>query len=175
MLFRSERLTVQIHSLVIDHDMAIATVLKDGGDDIDVTHGLEIGVRLTLDPLQAGLLLVRGEGVGLVTRKGLSVAVGELAVNPVPRQMLKHHFEALFGTTQGATAEIFVPEGAEAALKTFNPKLGIEGGISIIGTTGIVTPMSEEAFKHSLALELKQKIETGRSNFAYVLDRKSVV
>lgn len=163
-----ERLPVQIHSLVLDHDTAIATVLKDGGDDIDVTHGLEIGVRLTLDPLQAGLLLVRGEGVGLVTKKGLSVAVGDLAVNPVPRQMLKQHFEALFGEAQGARAEVFVPEGAEAALKTFNPKLGIEGGISIIGTTGIVTPMSEEAYKHSLALELKQKIETGRSFFVYV-------
>lgn len=162
------RLPVQIHSLSLDHDTATATVIKDGGDDIDVTHGLELGVRLTLDPSRLDLQLVRGEGVGLVTKKGLSVAVGELAVNPVPRSMLKQHFETIFGEGQGAVAEIFVPHGADAAQKTFNPKLGIEGGISIIGTTGIVSPMSEEAFKHSLALELKQKKETGGDAFVYV-------
>lgn len=162
------KLPVLIHSLTVEGQTAIATVIKDGGDDIDVTHGLEIGVRLTLDDTLTELKFVKGEGVGLVTKKGLSVALGEPAINPVPRSMMKQHFESIFGDGQGARADVFVPQGAEAALKTFNPKLGVVGGISIIGTTGIVSPMSEEAFKHSLALELRQKTLAGGDAFVYV-------
>lgn len=161
------KLPVLIHSLSCEGSTATATVIKDGGDDIDVTHGLEIGVKLTLDTESLELSFIKGEGVGLVTQNGLSVAKGEAAINPVPRSMMKRHFEAVFGENQGAWIEVFVPQGTEVALKTFNPKLGVVGGISIIGTTGIVLPMSEEAFKHSLALELKQKALTGCNQFVY--------
>ncbi len=134
---------------------AIAGVVKDGGDDPDVTTGLTVyaKVRWSDNP---GIQLLGGVGVGRVTKKGLQIPVGEPAINPVPRQMIKDAIKPLLLKDKGVEVEIFVPGGEEVAKKTFNPQLGIIGGISILGTTGIVSPMSEEAYRTSLALKVQQ-------------------
>lgn len=125
-----------------------AVVIKDGGDDPDVTHGLEI--IADVQPSPSGIVIKGGPGVGTVTRPGLSVAVGEPAINPVPREMIMSAVSPLVLPGQGISVIISVPGGEEVARRTLNPRLGIVGGISILGTSGIVRPMSEEAFKDSL-------------------------
>jgi len=139
-----------------------AAVVKDGGDDPDVTHGAQIGVRArwAAGGDQDGLIIAAGEGVGRVTKPGLPVAVGEPAVNPTPRAMLR---QALMEIGQGlprsgplrVRLEIFVPQGEELARQTLNPRLGIIGGISILGTTGLVKPFSHAAYRAAIAAALK--------------------
>lgn len=132
---------------------AEAAVRKDAGDDPDVTHGAIIRARITAGSPGQGLRFLRGAGVGLVTRPGLPVAVGEPAINPVPRKMIT---EALTGIAAAANfapdfdLTISVDNGAEIALQTWNPRLGIEGGLSILGTTGIVRPFSCAAWIASI-------------------------
>ncbi len=141
-----------------------ATVKKFGGDDIDVTNGLNISAEVILTSRAEGdnkIQIIGGEGVGQVTKGGLQTPVGSPAINPVPLKMIQEHLEKILGANQGAEVILSVEGGREAALKTFNPRLGIEGGISIIGTSGIVEPMSEEAWKQSLAIELTQKVQSG--------------
>jgi len=124
-------------------------IIKDSGDDPDITNGMTIYAKVSFSD---EYLLTNGVGVGTVTKKGLSVPVGQAAINPVPRQMIKEHINEI--TNRPIHIEIYAPEGVELAKKTSNPRLGIVGGLSIIGTTGIVEPMSEEAFKDSLEIEL---------------------
>lgn len=133
---------------------AMAVVIKDGGDDPDVTNGLSIVAKVWPRP-GPGIILIAGPGVGLVTKPGLPVPPGEAAINPVPRQMILSSVAEVLGGA-GALVEISVPGGEEVAGKTMNPHLGILGGISILGTTGIVEPMSEEGFKSSLVCRVKQ-------------------
>ena len=130
-----------------------AKVIKDGGDDPDITHGAEIVVQVRLTGTEVHL--IGGTGVGKVTKKGLQIPVGEAAINPVPRQMILWAVQEVLEKGQGVEVTVIVPEGEKLALKTLNPRLGIEGGISILGTTGIVRPMSEEAFKESLLPHLE--------------------
>lgn len=138
-----------------------ATVVKDGGDDPDVTNGLEI--TATVSKAESGVTITGGPGVGTVTKPGLQVPVGEPAINPVPRQMILDAVRNIIPQGAGLTVEIAVPGGAEAARKTLNPKLGIIGGISILGTTGIVEPMSEDAFKRSLVPQIEMAKAYGYS------------
>ena len=128
-------------------------VVKDSGDDPDVTHGARIDatVRFSNRP---GVTIRGGKGVGIVTKPGLAVPMGEHAINPVPREMILREVSGLLPDGQGVEVTITVPEGEALARKTFNPRLGIEGGISIIGTTGIVEPKSINAYRTSLSLEL---------------------
>ena len=128
-------------------------VVKDAGDDPDITHGATIyaTVRFSNTP---GVILRGGKGVGLVTKPGLAVPVGEHAINPIPRKMIFREVSSLLPEGQGVEVTITVPEGEALAEKTFNPRLGIEGGISIIGTTGIVEPKSINAYRTSLSLQL---------------------
>jgi cobalt-precorrin-5B (C1)-methyltransferase len=121
---------------------AEATVVKDAGDDPDVTNGALIGVRLRRAPGE-GLALAGGRGVGRVTKPGLVLPPGEWAINPGPRAMLKTNLAPFPG---GLAAEIFVENGEELATRTLNPRLGIVGGLSILGTTGLVKPFSHEAY-----------------------------
>ncbi len=130
---------------------AEAGVTKDAGDDPDVTHGALIVARVR--PAQGGVRFVAGEGVGTVTRPGLPVAPGEPAINPVPRQMMIGVVEdcaVTYGKKADIEITISVPGGAEIARKTWNPRLGIEGGLSILGTTGIVRPFSCAAWIASI-------------------------
>ena len=146
-----------------DGKTAVCAVRKYSGDDPDVTDGLLIyaKVRLTQDH---EIKITGGKGVGRVTKPGLKQRIGEPAINPVPMEMIRRAAsEAMddIGESCGAEIEISVPNGEETAKKTFNPKLGITGGISILGTSGIVEPMSEEALVGSIELEIRQKHTLG--------------
>ena len=126
-------------------------ITKDAGDDPDVTHGALIVARVTPSP--GGVVFLAGDGVGTVTKPGLPIAVGEAAVNPVPRQMMQDvvlEMAASFGHPPDVTIELSVPGGQALAQKTWNPRLGIEGGLSILGTTGIVRPFSCAAWIASI-------------------------
>ncbi|MGJ8623564.1 MAG: cobalt-precorrin-5B (C(1))-methyltransferase [Yoonia sp.] len=126
-------------------------ITKDAGDDPDVTHGALIVV--TVRPSSGGVIFQAGEGVGTVTKPGLPIAVGEPAINPVPRQMMQavlDEMAARFGQAPDIEIEVSVPGGAELALKTWNPRLGIAGGLSILGTTGVVRPFSCAAWIASI-------------------------
>jgi cobalt-precorrin-5B (C1)-methyltransferase len=127
-------------------DWASASIVKDAGDDPDVTHGALITstVRLVGDDVT----FRAGEGVGTVTKPGLPLAVGEPAINPVPRRLMTEHVRAL--TDAGVEITISVEDGAEIARHTWNPRLGIVGGLSILGTTGVVVPYSCAAWIDSI-------------------------
>jgi len=142
-------------------DGVFATVIKDGGDDPDITNGLEITAAVSKS--ETGITVVGGPGVGTVTKPGLQVPVGEPAINPVPRQMIIEAVRKIVPEDVGLRIEIGVPGGIEAARKTLNPKLGIIRGISILGTTGIVEPMSEDAFKRSLVPQIEMAKAYGHS------------
>ena len=131
-------------------DKICVEVVKDSGDDPDITNGASIftTIKLCGDEIK----FFAGVGVGTVTKAGLQVAVGEPAINPGPRQLIKN-VAAEFGV-KGLEVEISIPAGVELAKKTLNPILGVEGGISVIGTTGVLRPMSEEAFKNSLVPQI---------------------
>lgn len=155
-----------VHDPRWDGQSASCAVQKDSGDDPDVTNGLLIYAYVQ----KAGhgaIAVDGGKGVGRVTKPGLACAIGEAAINPVPRRMIAAEVEAVsraYDWTDGLDVIIAVPEGEEIARKTFNPRLGIVGGISILGTTGIVEPMSEKAWTDSLYLEMKQHYELGNRN-----------
>ena len=132
---------------------ARAAVIKDAGDDPDVTHGAEISATVRRGPAGGGVTFRAGPGVGTVTRAGLPIAPGEPAINPVPRQMMQAAVEevaAEFGVPADVEIEIAVAGGEALAARTWNPRLGIVGGISILGTTGIVLPFSCAAWIHSI-------------------------
>lgn len=132
---------------------ALAGIIKDAGDDPDVTHGAMVLTRVRFLGKGAGIVFRAGRGVGTVTRAGLPVAVGEPAVNPVPRQMMTTVVEDLCrdsGLAPDVEIEIAIENGEALALQTWNPRLGIIGGLSVLGTTGIVHPFSCAAWIHSI-------------------------
>ena len=140
---------------------ASAAVEKDGGDDADATHGLLIYSTVTLLPDSTEIIIDGGEGVGRVTQKGLKCDVGMAAINPTPRSMIEKTARQLLGPDCGAEIIISVPGGEETAKLTYNSRLGIVGGISILGTTGIVNPMSEDSWKASITIELTMLYNQG--------------
>ena len=140
-----------------------AAIIKDAGDDPDVTHGAMICATLRRGAPGKGVVFSGGEGVGIITKPGLPVPVGEPAINPVPRQMMRDavaELAAALGGTMDVAIEISVPDGAEIATRTWNPRLGIEGGISILGTTGVVRPFSCSAWIASI----HRGIDVARAN-----------
>lgn len=140
-----------------DGQTAWCTVIKDAGDDADVTDGMEIVAAARIE--KTGVSIEGGPGVGRVTKPGLDQPVGAAAINHVPRQMITEAVEAVCrqsAYTGGIAVTISVPEGEAIASRTFNPKIGIAGGISILGTSGIVEPMSERAIVDTIQLELHQ-------------------
>lgn len=135
---------------------AACSVRKDGGDDIDVTSGAEIRAAVFLT--ERGLTIDGGQGVGRVTKGGLDQPVGQAAINAVPRAMIGEQVEKIckkHGYAGGVHVIISVPEGERLAKKTFNPNMGIEGGISILGTSGIVEPKSLKALLDSIGVEMR--------------------
>jgi cobalt-precorrin-5B (C1)-methyltransferase len=148
---RGERVTFQIASCKLGENSAQAGVIKDAGDDPDVTHGALILATVTLKG--EGIRFRAGPGVGMVTKPGLAVPPGEPAINPVPRQMMSAVIADMAGAAgipANVEIEISVPGGEALALKTWNGRLGITGGLSILGTTGIVQPFSCSAWIHSI-------------------------
>ncbi len=134
-------------------DAALAAIVKDAGDDPDVTHGALVIARVRLAPAGSGVVFRAGEGVGTVTREGLPIPPGEPAINPVPRQMISAAIAEIaeaFGGSGDVEVEISIPGGEALAEKTMNPRLGIVGGLSILGTTGIVRPFSCAAWIASI-------------------------
>ena len=164
-------LTLNIHNIKFNNDYVECSVEKDGGDDIDATHTMHIHARVEFIEKQdkQKILICGGTGIGVVTRRGLSVEVGKHAINPVPMKMINNEVNKVLNNEINCTLEldktlkitIFAPEGEKIAKKTFNPRLGIVGGISILGTTGIVEPMSDEGWKKSLSIELQMKKTQG--------------
>ena len=159
-------LTLPIVDARFDEKVACCGVLKDGGDDPDVTTGLIIYAKVKLND-SGRIDITGGEGVGKVTLPGLKIAVGEYAINPVPLQMIAAEVGKVKPEGKGVDICIFVPGGEEIGKKTYNPKLGIVGGISILGTTGIVNPMSEEDWKDSLGLEIDMAKAAGRKTLVF--------
>ena len=156
-------LTLELKNIRIESDKVTCAIQKDAGDDPDTTNGIMVyaSVQKTNDP---GIVVDGGIGVGRVTKAGLSQKIGEAAINPVPKAMIlreaaetaeKYDYEG------GLKIIISVPEGIEIGKKTFNPRLGIVGGISILGTSGIVEPMSEAALVQSINVEMKQHFLQG--------------
>ena len=156
-------LTLELKDIQIETDKVICAIRKDAGDDPDTTNGILVYATVEKTKDQ-GITLDGGIGVGRVTKAGLSQKFGEAAINPVPKSMIlraateiaeKYDYEG------GLKIIISVPEGVEIGKKTFNPRLGIVGGISILGTSGIVEPMSEAALVQSIRVEMKQHFSQG--------------
>lgn len=158
---------ILLHLLIEDIHMGqeevVCAVRKDGGDDPDVTHGILVYARVKKS-CEPGVHLDGGIGVGRVTRPGLEQPVGAAAINKVPRKMIRENVEQVceqYGYTGGIDVVIEILEGVKIGRKTFNPRLGIEGGISVLGTSGIVVPMSEAALVASIRLEMEMLVRNG--------------
>ncbi|WP_414167328.1 cobalt-precorrin-5B (C(1))-methyltransferase [Streptoverticillium reticulum] len=148
---------------------AMAAVVKDAGDDPDVTHGALVRATVRALPPGSGVVFRAGPGVGTVTRPGLPLAVGEPAINPVPRQMMREHVAAVAERHRGTgdvEIEISVDNGEELARSTWNPRLGILGGLSVLGTTGIVVPYSCSAWIDSIRRGVDVARAAGRRHVA---------
>ena len=148
---------------------ALAGIVKDAGDDPDVTHQALIRARVSRGKTGTGISFRAGEGVGTVTKPGLPLPPGEPAINPVPRRMIAEalvEVAAAAGVAADFEVEVAVPGGANLAAKTWNPRLGIEGGLSILGTTGIVVPFSCSAWIHSIHRGIDVARASGQAHVA---------
>ncbi len=167
--------TFAIEHCEIKKRSAVAAVKKDAGDDPDVTHGAVIYAEVMLKE-EAGIELDGGEGVGRATKPGLAVEVGQAAINPVPRKMILSEAEKIlkdFHCSSGVKIIISVPGGEEMAKKTLNGRLGIVGGISILGTRGIVMPFSTAAYKASIIQAIQVAVAGGCDHVAVTTGGRS--
>lgn len=160
------RLTLPVTDVEFPANGVRCSVVKDGGDDPDMTTGLKVLAGAGFMNTE-GIAVKAGEGIGTVLLPGLKVPVGQPAINPVPMRMILKEVGEVLPQGKGVEITLSVPGGDVVAKSTYNPRLGIEGGISILGTTGIVNPMSEEAWKDSLALELNVMAARGLKQIAY--------
>ena len=157
------RLVLPVHRCELSDEKALCSVIKDSGDDPDITNGIEVCAEVSLT--QNGIEITGGKGVGKVTKAGLDQPVGEYAINSVPRKMITQALDTVAEMHEyhgGLRVIISVPEGEEIAKKTFNPRIGIVGGISIIGTTGIVEPMSNTAIIETIRTEANIRRAEGK-------------
>jgi cobalt-precorrin-5B (C1)-methyltransferase len=151
----------------LNENTGVAIVVKDAGDDIDATDKLEISatVKLTDD----GKVTIRsGRGIGIVTKPGLPMPIGESAINPTPRRMIEESVKEVLPAGKGAEVTLNIPEGEKVAAKTLNSKLGIVGGLSVLGTTGIVKPLSMEACRRSLVPQIDVALSAGYERLFFV-------
>ena len=163
-----ELLHIPIESVEFTADGAKAEVIKDGGDDPDITHGASVFTEVVINPQSKTVNFHAGLGIGIVTQPGLFVEPGQPAINPGPRKMMTQVVQELLPQGCGCDITVSIPKGIELAKKTLNPILGIEGGISVIGTTGIVRPMSEEGFKNSLTPQISVAKANGYNDIVFV-------
>ena len=159
-------LHLKLEDIVVGDNMVSCGVRKDAGDDPDTTDGILVvaSVEKLSGPQPERIQIDGGQGVGRVTKPGLACKPGEAAINPVPRSMIMRAVEEAadqYGYEGSLKVTISVPKGQETARRTFNPRLGIEGGISILGTSGIVEPMSEKALIRSIEVEMSQHVAQG--------------
>lgn len=163
-----EALTLEINNQKFTANEASCSILKDAGDDPDVTNGACISAQVRFTN-KKGISITGGQGVGMVTKAGLAVPIGKPAINPIPRKMIVAAVENAFGKEASVEVIISVEQGKEIAKRTMNGALGIVGGISILGTSGRVKPMSEEALKDSLHLKLSQLQAEGKAIAIFTL------
>ncbi len=159
---KKSQIRIKIKNCKFGKNAATCTVVKDGGDDPDVTHGAEIVTEVTLTGKPGEIEIDGGEGIGRVTKPGLGLEIGSAAINPTPKKMIRENVSEIAKNLlakNGIKVMISVPKGRDLATKTDNPRLGIIGGISILGTSGIVVPYSTASF----AASIRQSIEVTRA------------
>jgi cobalt-precorrin-5B (C1)-methyltransferase len=161
----------RINKCVFDESRAECSVIKDAGDDPDSTDGAEIRAAVEWQD-GPGITITGGEGVGTVTKPGLEIPVGQPAINPVPRQMIENSVEEII-RERGVKVTISVTDGKKLAEKTLNSRIGITGGISILGTTGIVIPYSVNAYKASISQSLDISVACGCEKAVLTTGRRS--
>ena len=158
-------LRLEVLDISREDNAVSCAIQKDGGDDPDVTNGILIYAKVSREPAdEAQIIIDGGIGVGRVTKPGLEQLVGAAAINKVPRQMIRENLEAVceqYHYHGKRSVVMSIPSGVELAAKTFNPRLGIVGGISVLGTSGIVEPMSEQALIDTIRVEMRQKLANG--------------
>ncbi len=167
MLPIGQAVTFQMEDCTYTSEQGTASTIKDGGDDPDATHGALIISTVTWHD-KPGIELDGGIGVGRATKPGLPIAVGEAAINPVPRKMIRETVQSVldeYGINRGVRIVVSVPDGEEIAKKTLNGRLGIVGGISILGTRGIVVPFSTSAYKASIVQAINVAVANGCEHF----------
>jgi cobalt-precorrin-5B (C1)-methyltransferase len=158
--------TFDVTDILLENGVAKCAVQKDAGDDPDITNGIKIFAEVSKTSA-VGIEVVGGEGIGRVTKPGLKVAAGKAAINPVPMEMICSAIAdvcGLFSYTGGIRAIISIPDGAAIARRTMNERLGIMGGLSILGTTGIVEPMSDRAIVETIKAEIDVQAASGRTS-----------
>lgn len=168
------RLCLDVVDCRIDENFAECGVRKDSGDDPDITNGVVVYARA--EKTEHGIKIDGGEGVGRVTRNGLDQPVGAAAINSTPRKMIKAEVAEAAresGYYDGLNITVFVPDGERIARKTYNPRMGIEGGISIIGTSGIVEPMSSAALVETIRMEERVRRAEGIKNLLLTIGNYS--
>ena len=155
---------IPVNSCQFEKNKAKCSVIKDGGDDPDVTHGAEIIVELTFNDNKNQIEIDGGEGVGIVTKPGLGLEINRPAINPVPKKMITENLQEIARdilNEKGIRVVISVPKGKELGPKTDNPRIGIKDGISILGTSGIVIPFSTASYAASIRQNLDVSIAMG--------------
>jgi len=166
-----EKITLAITETTRSDDSVRCGVVKDAGDDYDVTHGMTVYATVSKTS-QPGVAIDGGEGIGRVTKPGLKAEVGQAAINPVPRAMITATVQEAsdeYGYEGGILVVISIPGGEEVARRTLNERLGVIGGLSILGTTGIVEPMSERALLDTIYTELDVLCATRAANQGSIL------
>jgi cobalt-precorrin-5B (C1)-methyltransferase len=171
-----QRADFKVHRFKYESDTAEACIIKDAGDDPDITGGAEICCEIKFYTKGFGVIVKGGKGIGMVTKPGLSVPVGQPAINPVPMKMIKDELSKVLKDTDcplGLEATIFVPRGEELAKKTLNYRLGVIGGISILGTTGVVEPISTKAWTDTVVAAMSVARACGINNVVLTPGRTS--
>ncbi len=167
-------LDLDVADAELNEGSASCAIVKDSGDDPDITNGIRVYSRVRLIP--EGTVILGGEGVGVVTKAGLDRPVGDAAINTVPRRMISGAVAEIaekYGYSGGFEVTVSIPQGVELAKKTFNPRMGIEGGISVIGTSGIVEPMSNTAVIETIRAEANMRRAAGQRNMLLTIGNYS--
>ena len=173
---KGNSIKIPIHFCEFERNKARCSVIKDGGDDPDVTHGAEIIVDLFLTDKKNEIEIDGGEGVGIVTKPGLGLELNKAAINPVPKKMIKENLSEVSGDLlkeSGIKIIISVPKGKKLGPKTDNPRIGIINGISILGTSGIVIPFSTASFAASIRQNLDVAIAMGNDTVVLTTGERS--